>query len=570
MNRATNRLLATLSLGLAPGIAAAQSNSIESRATGGTQANGASTLNFTGNSMSADGRTIAFGSYATNLTTTDNNGNIDVFLRDRVADVTTCCSLTSGGKTGNNYSQYPTLTADGRYVAFESLASDLVANDHNACSDVFVYDASTGALARVSVTSNGAEANSPSHTASISADGRYVVFTSLATNLSASDTNNKADVYVRDLVLGTTTLVSTDASGTVGNNTSWDASISDDGGLVAFRSLATNFGATDTGAFYDVFLKDVVTGAIVRVSSKPGGAEADNESFQARVCGDGSKVFYTTLATDILTPDANGSSADVLAYDVATGVTSRVDVSTAGKQTLRPAGTPSPSTDGRYCSFQCDDTNLDPILNAAGGYTHIFVRDLVQGRCVAQTLTSSFATANDNSFVSSITGNGRQLAFLSMATNLDPTDANSSTIDVFFRDCSEVRFVEFGVGLAGSGGVDPHLFGKDGRESLGDFAIEIEDGLGGAAGFLWVGTQSADYFPVFGGHFYVSFGAPWTYLPIALGGSTGVAAAGSHELPGLDLSAFDGLTLTLQVTLLDPAASHGVALTNGLEMNIGD
>jgi hypothetical protein len=198
------------------------------------------------------------------------------------------------------------------------------------------------------------------------------------------------------------------------------------------------------------------------------------------------------------------------------------------------------------------------------------VRDLVQGRCVAQTLTDGFVTADNSSFVSSITGNGQQLAFLSMATNLDPTDANFSTIDVFFRDCSEVRFVEFGVGLAGSGGVDPHLFGKDGREKLGDFFLEIEHGLGGAAGFLWVGTQSADYFPFFGGHFYVSFGAPWTWLPIALGGAAGVPAAGSLELPGLDLSAFDGLTLTLQVTLLDPAAPHGVALTNGLEMHIGD
>jgi hypothetical protein len=141
---------------------------------------------------------------------------------------------------------------------------------------------------------------------------------------------------------------------------------------------------------------------------------------------------------------------------------------------------------------------------------------------------------------------------------------------VFFRDCSEVRFVEFGVGLAGSGGVAPHLFGKDGREALGDFSIDVEHGLGGAAGFLWIGTQSTDYFPFFGGHFYVSFGAPWTYLPIALGGPAGVPAAGSLELPGLDLSAFDGLTLTLQATLLDPAAPRGVALTNGLEMHIGD
>jgi hypothetical protein len=569
MNRATDWVIVTLFLGLAPGIAVAQFNSIESRATGGTQSNSASTLNFTGNAMSADGRYLAFGSYATNLTSPDTNGQIDVFLRDRVANVTLCCSVTSGGATGNNYSQYPTISADGRYVAFESFASNLVGNDHNGGSDVFVYDAATGAISRVSVASDGSEANSSSQTASISANGRYVVFTSFA-KLSASDTNNKDDVYVRDLVLGTTTLVSTSATGVVGNDTSWDASISDDGRYVAFRSMATNFGAPDSGAFYDVFLKDVVTGTIVRVSSKPGGGEANNESFQARVCGDGSKVFYTTVATDIVTPDANGANADVLAYDVATGVTTRVNVSTAGKQSLRAASTPSPSSDGRYCSFQSDDANLDPILNAAGGYQHIFVRDLVQGRCVAQTLTSDFATANNNSFVSSITGNGQQLAFLSMATNLDPTDSNNSTIDVFFRDCSEVRFVEFGVGLAGSGGIVPHLFGKDGREKRGDFFIEIEQGLGGAAGTLWLGTQATDYFPFFGGHFYVSFGSPWIHLPITLGGPSEVPAAGSLELPGIDVSAFDGLTLSLQVTILDPAASHGIALTNGLEMHIGN
>src|SRR5439155_409199 len=149
-------------------------------------------------SLSADGRYVAFASDASNLVTGDTGGRGDIFVRDLQTGVTTRASLDSGGAQGNASSDLPALSADGRYVAFASDASNLVSGDTNNVGDIFVRDLQTGVTTRVSLDSSGTQANGSSSGPAISADGRYVAFTSLANNLVSGDTNNTWDIFVRD------------------------------------------------------------------------------------------------------------------------------------------------------------------------------------------------------------------------------------------------------------------------------------------------------------------------------------------------------------------------------------
>lgn len=549
-------------------LAPAQVNSLESRASDGTQANDNSTLLPTGRALSTDGRYVVFTSRATNLAGTDNNGWTDVFLRDRSSGTTICLS-SNGSTTGNRASDDPSITPDGRWVVFGSWSSDLVANDKNGAKDIFRWDTTTNTLDRVSVPSGGGEANNDSGYPSLTPDGRYLVFASRATNLDAADTNSGFDVYVRDLQNDTVAVVSTSTAGVLGNGWSYEPTISDDGRWVAFRSAATNLAGTDAGQFDDVFLKDLQTGVLVRMSNSTSGGESNGDSVTPHVCGDGHLVFYVTAANNIVAHDTNGGNPDVLVYDVAAGTNAFVDVSATGKLSDQGAIDPSPSRDGRYCAFSSYATNLDPLFTK---YTtqHVFVRDLVQNRCVAEDLDASFALATGFSGQPSLSDDGELVAFLSYGQNLVSGDTSSAIYDVFLRDRGETRFVEYGVGLAGTGGYVPHLGGSDGREALGDLVVRMDGGLGAASGILFVGVNAADLFPVFGGHFYIDLTAGWTRFPLALGGAAGVGGTGALALPGVDVSAFDGTTFYLQLLLADPAAVRGVSMSNGLEMHVGN
>ena len=207
-------------------------------------------------SISADGRYVAFHSPAMNLVTGDMNGFTDVFVHDRTTGATTLLSVASDGTQGTGESMYPSISADGRYVAFHSDASSLVTGDTNSRHDIFVHDRTTGITTRVSVASDGTQGNNYSSDLSISADGRYVVFQSAASNLVSGDTNSADDVFVHDLTTGTTTRVSVDSVGTQGNNHSNIPSISADGRYVAFNSAASNLVTGDTNGFTDVFVHE--------------------------------------------------------------------------------------------------------------------------------------------------------------------------------------------------------------------------------------------------------------------------------------------------------------------------
>ena len=196
-------------------------------------------------------------------------------------------SVDSAGNQANDSSVNPSISADGRFVAFESNASNIVPGDTNNTSDIFVRDLSTNTTTRVSVDSAGNQANKVSSQPSISANGRFVAFTSEASNLVPGDTNNVADIFVRDLLTNTTTRVSVDSAGNQGNLVSSDPSISANGRFVAFQSQGSNVVPGDTNNTNDIFVRDLLTNTTTRVSVDSAGNQANSFSQDASISADG-------------------------------------------------------------------------------------------------------------------------------------------------------------------------------------------------------------------------------------------------------------------------------------------
>jgi Tol biopolymer transport system component len=209
-------------------------------------------------SISGDGRYVAFSSDAGNLVGTgaDTNGKRDVFVRDCLLGTTTRVNLGPGGVQADNHCDEPAFSDDGSCVAFHSTATNLVAGDTNGQRDSFVVVLATGVVERVSVSSAGAQGNSFSNYPDISADGRFVVFESPATTLVAGDANATTDIFLHDRQTHVTTLASVSTAGVQGDKGSEVAAVSGDGHLVAFDSAATNLVAGDTNNQLDVFVRD--------------------------------------------------------------------------------------------------------------------------------------------------------------------------------------------------------------------------------------------------------------------------------------------------------------------------
>jgi Tol biopolymer transport system component len=384
-------------------------------------------------SISADGRYVAFASGATNLVSGDTNGTWDVFVHDRVTGETARVSVSSIGTQADGWSSHTSISADGRYVAFASAATNLVAGDTNGVEDIFVHNRVTGETARVSVSSTGAQANGSSGPPSISADGRYVAFVSAATNLVSGDTNGVEDIFVHDRVTGETARVSVSSTGAQANDISNGSSISADGRYVAFASAATNLVAGDTNGVEDIFVYDRETGETARVSVSSTGAQANDSSDGSSISADGRYVAFSSLATNLVTGDTNGIR-NVFLHDRETGETTRVSVSSAGVQANGHSYSFSTSADGRYVAFESVATNLVPGDN--NGMSDVFVRDRVTGQTARVSITRGSRRQGDDwswSGDPSISTDGRYVAFASFASDLVPGDTNG-ILDVFVRD----------------------------------------------------------------------------------------------------------------------------------------
>lgn len=385
--------------------------------------------------ISADGRWVAFDSQAYNLVPGDLNGWRDVFVRDQQQGTTTLVSVGAGGVQGNNHSYFPAISQDGRWVVFYSSASNLVPGDTNGLPDVFVRDQQQGTTTRVNVGPGGAQANESSRSHGISADGRWVVFASDASNLVANDTNRFTDIFLHDMQTVTTTRISVGPGGVQLNGRSDSPAISAEGRWVAFESYASNLVAGDTNATVDVFLQDQQTGTTTRVSVGPGGVQANGYSSHPSISPDGRWVAFESSASNVVAGDTNGW-ADVFVRDQLLGTTTRASLGAGGVQGNGHSTNPAISADGRWVAFLSDASNLVPGDTNGPFYYgfDVFVRDLQAGTTTRVNVGPGGAEANDATRGSpGISADGRWVTFDSSASNLVANDTNDLP-DVFVHD----------------------------------------------------------------------------------------------------------------------------------------
>ncbi len=425
-------------------------------------------------SISTDGRYVAFSSGATNLVPDDTNDSVDVFVRDLQTGITELVSVTPDGALGNDYSILTSMSSDGRFVAFYSAASNLVPDDTNNSfdnsSDIFVRDRQTGITELVSVATDGTLANDDSLWPSISDDGRYVAFSSWASNLIPN--NNSFEPYnyyqlqtfVRDRQTGVTELVSVATDGTPANNTtggySWVTSISADGRYVAFTTAASNLVPNDNDNNFDIFVRDLQQGTteLVSVISDDFSDDYWDISSLPSISADGRYIAFKAYDTRLLAPypkysDAYWDSYDVKTFirDRQTGVTELVSVAFDGNPGNKNSdsfgfGGTSISDDGRYVAFGSGSSNL--VLSDTNNSSDIFVRDRQTGITKLVSVAPDGSPGNSglpylpsiSSFSPSISADGRYVVFSSGASNLVPNDTNNQ-VDLFVRDRGQSSLV---------------------------------------------------------------------------------------------------------------------------------
>jgi Tol biopolymer transport system component len=367
-------------------------------------------------SISGDGRFIAFQSAASNLTD-DNNGREDVFVYDRQECKMELVSVSSDGVQGNGDSGAPAISADGRYVSFRSDATNLVNDDSNNVRDIFVHDRQTGQTTRVSVGDGNVQANNPSDWPSISGNGSYIVFESAADNLVLGDTNNSVDIFLADWKVPKITQI------TSGNGASQTASISSDGCCVAFRSDANNLVTSDTNGQTDVFEWDRQGGLVTLVSLATDNAQAQgystgSGSSSTFVSSDGRYVAFSSSASNLDPPDIN-SNFDVFLRDRVGEQTKMVSRMLNTNVGVGSGSVFSMSGDARYIVFDFASTQL-----------YVYDRLTNRTKPISLAMTKDGSLGNAPSGSPAVSLDGRYVAFYSDANNLVSDDGNGFS-DIF-------------------------------------------------------------------------------------------------------------------------------------------
>lgn len=392
--------------------------------------------------ISDDGRYVVFDSWANDLlATTDSNGAPDLFLRDMAAGTTVRVSVSNSGGQANGASCEPAMSADARFIVFTSLATNLVPGDTNGVPDVFVRDRASLTTQRMSVGPAGQGALE-SHMPAISADGRYVAFGSYAA-LLPGDTNGMEDVYVRDRQLGTLERVSVGPGGIEGENESTLPTISADGRWVAFWSNATRFVGGDMNGKPDMFLADRTNGTLLRVSSTPAGLSGQGCSWRGAVSRDGRRVVYETDVPTLAAHDVNGRG-DVLAYEVATGRTTIVSLDADGRQGRWASGACAIDATGRFVAFESES----PFAGDANGVpVDIFVRDL------APAAPERYCSSKASSLgcLPSLAATGSCSASAPVPFPITASAVNSGAFGMFLHSLSPQSFPYAGGRLCGAG-----------------------------------------------------------------------------------------------------------------------
>ncbi len=379
--------------------------------------------------ISGNGRYVVFGSGATNLVADDTNATLDVFLCDTKTLAIERVSVDSAGAEGNGTSNFPVVSTTGRWVAFTSGATNLAGVDGNAEDDVFVRDRKKGVTTRVSVGSGGIEGN---------ADGRYVAFESDATNLVDGDLNGTSDVFVHDTKTGETTRVSVATSGVEGDDDSSLPAISANGRWVVFRSDATNLVPNDANASLDAFLHDRKSGTTVACSVDPAGIPQGECAGRVGISANGRYVIFNSEAAGLVEGDTNGTDVmDTFVFDRVKGTVERVTLGPGDVEAENTSGgggifsfTVALSGSGRFASFPSAATNL--VEGGSTGEQHVYVRDRKKHVTLIMSLGPADVLGDGSSPEAALSKSGRIVAFSSDAENLVDGDLAGNE-DVFVR-----------------------------------------------------------------------------------------------------------------------------------------
>lgn len=406
-----------------------------------------------------------------------------VFLTPSLSfSATSRITLGVGGGEANGASFVEDVTPDGRYIVFSSFASNLVADDTNNRRDVFVYDTLVETTTLVSQNTSGDLANGDSNEASISDDGRFVCFTSEATNLVVGDSNGASDVFRRDLFSSQTTRVSLGAGAAEGNGSSGKGCISGSGFVVAFESNATNLVPGDSNGVKDVFVRDLDISLTTRVSVDFGNFQVAGESANPCLSEDGTFVAFEASSALVLS-DNNGSS-DVYVWNLTSQTLSRASVGAAGEEADGFSVFPDISADGNLVVFSSRSTTFGPTTQQ----TRIYLKNLTTGALEHVSLTNTGLDGNGDSEGPSISADGRYVSFTSLASNLITGDTNAVD-DVFVRDRTNATTGRVSVTSAGRQSAslqftyysNPAPVANDGRVAFSSSAADLV--AGDTAGF---------------------------------------------------------------------------------------
>ena len=381
-------------------------------------------------SFSGDGRLVAISSYASNLVAGDTNSRSDIFIFDRQTGKFDRISTNAQGVQGNDHSFEPVMSADGRFAVFYSRASNLVPGDTNGMIDVFLFDRQDRSIRRISVGNQGEQGNGHSLWAAISADGSYVVYESQASTLVPGDSNNAWDIFLYDRLNNTTQRVSTTAQGGQANGSSYRAVINGDGSVIAFYSSASNLVAGDRNDADDVFVLERNSGVVERVSVSAQGAEGNQHSIWPSMSRDGRFVSFHSLASNLVPGDSNGEY-DGFVVDRKTGDVRRISVSSNGLQANGLTHRTQLSGDGRLVTFFSRADNL--VNGDSNGQFDIFLHDRVTQETERLSINNQGVQGNHYSQWPVISDNGQAVGFISAASNLYVGD-NNNFVDIFVVD----------------------------------------------------------------------------------------------------------------------------------------
>ena len=378
--------------------------------------------------ISRDGSVVAFASIAEDLVPGDTNRLSDVFLIDRSgAGSVVLVSHAMDGGPANGESSRVSVSGDGPYMTFLSRATNLVAEPTKGLLQVYLYDRTADTISLVSRNDDGLAGDADSVSASVSGTGAFVAFASKATNFVTDSAKRHTNVYRRDIVAATTTLISKSVLGRPANKDSFDPSIDDSGSEVAFASYASNLFHDDKTGHLDVFLSDRAA-EVSLISRTPGGAPANGFNYGPSISGNGRFIAFSSDASDLAQPDTNGAT-DVFVRNLRTDHTRLLSTAPSGDSANSDSSAESINRRGDVVTFESYATDL--VVGDVNDFADVFVR---KGSGAVQLVSSGVdgAPSDGESDASAVNSSGRVIVYQSVATNLVRDDDNGA-YDVFLN-----------------------------------------------------------------------------------------------------------------------------------------